>query len=171
MTLRDVVTTETLGLAEQVAAPVSTTFTLGARASSIRLALRNDSDSDLRVRVRLTSSKLRFPEGESVFTLTALATTSIEIPVEARSNGRFPVTIQLLTPDGDLPVSRPTVFTARVNALAGLGQLVTGIALLLLAAWWLQHLRRQQERKEGLVTNSARRHPSGDSSEGAGPAN
>jgi flagellar biogenesis protein FliO len=54
------------------------------------------------------------------------------------------------------------VFTARVNALAGLGQLVTVMALLLLAVWWIHHFRRRHRERQNLVTDTTRRHPSGD---------
>jgi hypothetical protein len=35
-----------------------------------------------------------------------------------------------------------------VNAIAGLGQLVTGIALLFLVSWWASHFRRQYRRRQ-----------------------
>jgi hypothetical protein len=158
----DVVRQETEALASQVVTPASTTFTLGGRDSAIRLSLRNDSPTELSVRVRLASSKLRFPEGELVVQLAPSAITSVEIPVEARSNGRFPVTVQLLTPEGQLPLTQPIVFTARVNALAGLGQLVTVMAFLLLAVWWIHHLRQRYRERQSLVTDTTHRHPSGD---------
>ncbi|MEY3092172.1 MAG: hypothetical protein RIU67_955 [Actinomycetota bacterium] len=158
----DVVRQETEALASQVVTPASTTFTLGGRDSAIRLSLRNDSPTELAVRVRLASSKLRFPEGELVVQLAPSAITSVEIPVEARSNGRFPVTVQLLTPEGQLPLTQPIVFTARVNALAGLGQLVTVMAFLLLAVWWIHHLRQRYRERQSQVTDTTHRHPSGD---------
>jgi hypothetical protein len=158
----DVVRQETEALASQVVTPASTTFTLGGRDSAIRLSLRNDSPTELAVRVRLASSKLRFPEGELVVQLAPSAITSVEIPVEARSNGRFPVTVQLLTPEGQLPLTQPIVFTARVNALAGLGQLVTVMAFLLLAVWWIHHLRQRYRERQSLVADTTHRHPSGD---------
>ena len=157
-----VVVDETQRLAESVAAPIPTTFTLGGRDSSIRLSLRNDSDTELRVRVRLGSSKLRFPQGEQVVSIPAGTVASVEVPVQVRSNGRFPVTLQLLTPEGDISLAPTTVFTARVNALAGLGQLVTGVALLLLATWWVAHFRRQHRARQEAVADTSSRHPSGE---------
>ncbi|MFM9037816.1 MAG: DUF6049 family protein [Actinomycetota bacterium] len=151
---------KTRAISDSIVLPSSTTFTLGSRDSSIRITLRNDGDSDLRVLVRLTSSKLRFPTQSDPVLLPAGTTTSIEVPVEARSNGRFPVVMQLLTPDGSVVIGAPITFTARVNALAGLGQLVTGIALLLLVSWWIHHLRRERRRREEQVGDTATRHPS-----------
>lgn len=156
----DSVDAEMSALAGSISLPSSTTFTLGGRDSSIRITLRNDNDSDLRVDVRLSSSKLRFGAQNDAVTLPAGTTTSIEVPVEARSNGRFPVVLQLFTPDGNELLGAPVTFTARVNALAGLGQLVTGVALLLLISWWASHLRRERRRKSDEVERTATRHPS-----------
>jgi hypothetical protein len=142
--------------------PTTTAFTLGGRDSSIRLSLRNDNETDLLVRVHLTSSKLTLPTVDQVVTLPAGTTTLVEIPVTAKSNGRFPVTLQLFTPLGDITVGSPAKFSARVNALAGLGQLFTGIALLLLLSWWIHHLRREHQRRQFESDDSAGRHPSGE---------
>ncbi|MEY4362611.1 MAG: hypothetical protein RL391_1917, partial [Actinomycetota bacterium] len=151
-------------IAHSISLPSSTTFTLGGRDSSIRVTLRNDSDADLTVQIRLTSSKLRFPARNEPVILPAGTTTAVEVSVEARSNGRFPVVMQLFTPDGSEPLGPAVTFTARVNALAGLGQLVTGVALLLLISWWVHHLRGERRRRSAAVDDTATRHPSIDRS-------
>jgi hypothetical protein len=150
----DAIWLQTFLLGEAISTPTSTTFTLGGRESSLRISLRNDNDYDVRVRVRLTSSKLTFSAAEQVVLLPSGMTTSIEVPVVAKSNGSFPVTLQLFSPSGNVAIGRSTTLTARVNALAGLGQLVTGLALLLLIIWWVFHLRRASRRKLNL-TNGA----------------
>ena len=148
------VDTQLAALGASIVSPTATTFTLGGRDSSIRLSLRNDNATDLIVRIRLSSAKLTLPNDEQVLSLPAGTTTSVEIPVTAKSNGRFPVYLQLLTPAGDIPIGPPAVFTARVNALAGLGQLFSGIGLLLLLSWWIHHLRREHQRKQIQSTDS-----------------
>jgi hypothetical protein len=158
----DVVVAATDAVASAVIPPAATSFTLGGRVSQIRLGLRNDGEVDLQVRLRLSSPKLIFPDGEPVVLLPAGSLTPVEIAVEARSNGRFPVTVQLVTPEGSVTLTEPIVFTARVNALAGLGQVVTGVALLLLATWWVHHWRVQYRRRQSAVIESTSRHPSGD---------
>ena len=158
----DVIASSTSAIATAVSPPASTTFTLGGRQSSVRLTLRNDNETDLSVLVRLTSSKLTFPQGEQVVILPAQTTTAIEIPVIARSNGRFPVDLTLLTPDGSQALGPTATFTARVNALAGLGQLATGIGLLLLISWWVHHLRRESRRRQTEAGESVGRHPAGE---------
>ena len=150
----DAIWLQTFLLGEAISTPTSTTFTLGGRESSLRISLRNDNDYDVRVRVRLTSSKLAFDAAEQVVLLPAGMTTSIEIPVVAKSNGSFPVSLQLFSPSGNVAVGRSITLTARVNALAGLGQLVTGLALLLLIIWWVFHLRRASRRKLNLTSGA-----------------
>lgn len=151
-------------IASSVVPPASTTFTLGGRSSPIRFTIRNDGPTDLEVLVRLSSSKLRLSEGSKIVSLPADTSTTVEFDVNARTNGRFPVTLQLLTPSGEVLLSPPSTLTARVNALAGLGQLVTGIALLFLATWWASHFRREYRRRRAETDLSARRHPSGEGS-------
>jgi|LakMenEpi03Aug12_release.lakeMendotaPanAssembly.Ray.scaffolds.fasta_scaffold02761_25 hypothetical protein len=158
------VDTQLAAIGGSIVTPSTTTFTLGGRDSSIRLSLRNDNDTDLLVRVNLTSSKLTLPADDQVVTLPAGTTTLVEIPVTAKSNGRFPVTLQLFTPLGDITVGSPAKFSARVNALAGLGQLFTGIALLLLLSWWIHHLRREHQRRQIDSDDSVDRHPAGERS-------
>ena len=158
------VDTELAAIGGSIVTPSTTTFTLGGRDSSIRLSLRNDNQTDLLVRVHLTSSKLTLPTDDQVVTLPAGTTTLVEIPVTAKSNGRFPVTLQLFTPLGDITVGSPAKFSARVNALAGLGQRFTGIALLLLLSWWIHHLRREHQRRQFDSDDSVDRHPAGERS-------
>ena len=160
----DAVDAQLAAIGGSVVTPTSTTFTLGGRDSSIRLSLRNDNETNLLVRVHLTSSKLILPTDDQVVTLPAGTTTLVEIPVTAKSNGRFPVTLQLFTPLGDITVGSPAVFSARVNALAGLGQLFTGIAVLLLLSWWIHHLRREHQRRQFENDETVSRHPSGERS-------
>lgn len=121
--------------------------TLGGRVSVIRLKLRNDADFDVRVAVRLESAKLAFPEGQQLVDLPASTTLDVEIPVEVRSNGRFPVSVTLLTPEGDVPLGTPVEFAARATALTGLGQVVTVAGGLVLASWWLRHVRMRRRNR------------------------
>ena len=160
----DAVDAQLAAIGGSIVTPTTTTFTLGGRDSSIRLSLRNDNTTDLLVRVHLTSSKLTLPADDQVVALPAGTTTLVEIPVTAKSNGRFPVTLQLLTPLGDITVGSPAKFSARVNALAGLGQLFTGVALLLLLSWWIHHLRGVHQRRQVESFDSVGRHPSGERS-------
>lgn len=131
------------------------TITLSGRNSSIRLQIRNNSPSPLFVRVRLTSPKLSLDEPDRLVELIPESTTELEVPAEALSNGRFPIDIRVATPEGGLDVVPRTTITARVNALAGYGQLVSISLLLVLAAWWWSHWRKGKMEAARATTVSA----------------
>jgi len=98
----------------------------------------------------MSSPKLQFPGGAKVVTLRARSTTDIVIPVRTRTNGRFPVLVSVTTPEGDYAVIAPTTFSARVTAIAGLGQLVMiSFVLIVLAWWWASWRKSRRERAEG----------------------
>lgn len=130
-----------------VSVPSANDVTLGGRRSTIRLKLRNDAAFEVRVAVRLESAKLSFPNGQELVTLPPSTVTEVDIPVEVRSNGRFPVSVTLLTPEGDVPLGTPVEFAVRSTALTGLGQVVTVAGLLILASWWFRHGRARRRAK------------------------
>lgn len=140
--------------------PEATRFTLGGRQSDLVVGIRNDGDTELRALVRLTSAKLRFPEGQQTEVFPPGELTRVSVPVEARTNGQFPVTVELVTPVGDLVLGPPVELTASVNALTGLGQLASGAALLVLATWWAHHWRmRRRSKRESATGSAVGRHP------------
>jgi hypothetical protein len=49
----------------------------------------------------------------------------------------------LLTPLGD-PLGEPVVLTSRVNALTGLGQVLTGAFIVLLGTWWFANWHKRR---------------------------
>ena len=130
-----------------VSVPESLTFTLSGKSSDLRLQLRNSASMPLSVLVTLSSAKLTFPEKPQVVTVAANSAVDVIVPVVARANGTFPLEVVLYTPDGTAQAGKRIRLSARVSALAGLGQLVTGVALLLLASWWLAHWRKQHRVK------------------------
>jgi hypothetical protein len=130
-----------------VSVPQSLTFTLSGKSSDLRLQLRNSANIPLSVLVTLSSAKLTFPEKPQVVTVAANSAIDVIVPVVARANGTFPLEVVLYTPDGTAQVGKRIRLSARVSALAGLGQLVTGVALLLLASWWVAHWRKQHRVK------------------------
>lgn len=132
-------------------------FTLTGRRSEIPLKLTNDSATPLRVVVRLSSSKLLFPAGDTTVDIPAGDSIELQIPVETRSSGRFPVTLEVRTPVGDELIGAPVPLTATVTALSGLGNLVTGVLLLLLISWWIRHIgrRRASERRRAAIGHPA----------------
>lgn len=118
------------------------TITLSGRNSVIRLQIRNNSTAELSVNIQLASAKLELDSPQRLVTLSPESTTEIEVPAQALTNGRFPIAVTVQTPDGRVDVVSRTTITARVNALAGYGQLVSISLLLVLAAWWWSHWRK-----------------------------
>ncbi|MFZ9369329.1 MAG: DUF6049 family protein, partial [Ilumatobacteraceae bacterium] len=124
-----------------------TTFTLGSRESTLRLDLQNSSDFAMTVQVRVVSSKLRFENDISTIQIPANSSNELVVDVVALSNGLFPVEVRIFSADGLSQLGKKIEVSARVNALAGLGQVVTGVGLLLLATWWVAHIRRKYRKK------------------------
>ena len=124
-----------------------TTFTLGSRESTLRLDLQNSSDFAMTVQVQVVSSKLRFKNESATIQIPANGSNELVVDVVALSNGLFPVEVKIFTADGLSQIGKKIEVSARVNALAGLGQVVTGVGLLLLATWWVAHIRRKYRKK------------------------
>ncbi|MFZ9629886.1 MAG: DUF6049 family protein, partial [Ilumatobacteraceae bacterium] len=134
--------------------PRGFSFTLTGRRTDIPVKLFNSSDTPLTVVVRLTSTKLA-TAGSPTVTLPPREYTDVLVPIEARSNGRFPVTLEVLTPLGEVPLGDAVPLEARVGALRGLGPLLTGALLLVLLSWWVRHVRELRR------VRFASAHPSG----------
>ena len=130
-------------LRDGVVAPEPFTFTLTGREGDIDIRVGNDLDEPLNVVVRLSSPRLEFPEGDVSVTLVPGDDTTINVPVVARSNGTSPVTVDVLTPSGD-PLTEQVTLTSRVNALTGLGQVLTAALFLMLLTWWFSHWRARR---------------------------
>lgn len=145
-------------LADAISISVGSTVTLGNRAGRIPLRLRNSLDTPLTVRVRVASAKLILGQGPRVFTVPATSAIDVSIDVKARSNGSFPVRVTLITPEGNVVVEPTATITARVSAIAGLGQLVSVSIGLVLLAWWFAHWRRSR-RPEALPPTPAGETP------------
>jgi hypothetical protein len=136
-------------------------FTLAGTESSIPLRIENRGPTPLRIVVRADAEQLRFPDDEIIAVLDPNATTDVFVPVVARSNGVFPVQIELLTPAGS-SLFEPISLTARVNSLTGLGRVVTVGAVLVLATWWFSDIRRRRRRRRDDERTAAQlRHPAG----------
>ena len=124
-----------------------TTFTLGSRESTLRLDLQNTSEFSMTVQVRVASSKLKIKDEAATIEIPANSSNELVVDVVALSNGLFPVEVRIFTADGLSQLGKKIQVSARVNALAGLGQVVTGVGLLILVTWWIAHIRRKYRKK------------------------
>jgi hypothetical protein len=130
------------------------TITLSGRSGAIRIQIRNDSDGPLMVRVRMASAKLRLEDPVRMVKLAAKGTTEVMVEAGTRSNGRFPISIRVTTPEGNLEVVPYISVTARMNALAGFGQYLSLFLLVLVLLWWWTHWRRARIQKARGTTVS-----------------
>ncbi len=146
-----------VAIRNSVAVPPGYSFTLTGRRTPVRIKLHNLSDTPLTVRVRMTSSKLLFPDGDQTVTLPPQSFFDVEIPIEVRSNGRFPVTLEVFTPAADIALAPPVPLIARVTTISGLANLITGAFLLVLTTWWARHVR--QNRRRRAAQRASMNHP------------
>lgn len=146
-------------LRDAIVAPEPFSFTLTGKDNDFRFALTNTSDTEITVRVRLNSPKIRFPDGERLVTLPPGVETNVVVNAEALSNGKSSVFLRLYAPaeNRDVQLVPEVVLTARVNSLAGLGQLATGAGLLLVVTWWVHHARTSRRRV--VAGKHQSRHP------------
>ncbi len=140
--------------------PAGFSFSLTGRSTTVPIKLYNNSDIALTVRVRMTSSKLKFPDGDVVQELPPQSFTEVRIRIETLTNGRFPASMQVFTPDGNTPLAPPVPLTASVTVLSGLGNLITGALLLVVLSWWVRHMRKNRRaRLAALAATSINKHP------------
>lgn len=130
------------------------TITLSGRSGAIRIQIRNNSQSALTVRVRMSSAKLNLQNPVRMVTLAAGGTTEVKVDAGTRSNGRFPLSIRITTPEGGLEVVPFIRVTARMNAIAGFGQYLSLFLLVLVLFWWWTHWRRARSKRVGGTTVS-----------------
>ncbi len=143
-----------------VVAPERFSFTLTGRTSTIPFQISNRCDIPITVRIQLDSPKISFPEGEQLEELAPGADTEVRVKAVARTNGRSSVFLRLLTPTAsgtNQAVAPEVVLTARVQSLAGIGQLLLGTLVLVVLAWWLRQWRTR--RRQELLAANAQHHP------------
>lgn len=128
--------------------------TLTDRHGVLPVSVRNDLLEPISVRVRLESDRLEFPESAEVVREIPPGVATVEIPVEARASGAFPVDVRVSSPDDVLILSEGRV-TVRSTAVSGLGVVLAVVAALFLAVWWARHFRSVR-RANRLVST---RHP------------
>ena len=142
---------------QAVVLPEPFTFTLTGRSGVIEVGIRNTLDEPLDVVLTFDSAKVNFPEGDQRVTLLPLGETSVNVPVDAEANGTSSINLVVSTPAGEA-LGEPIELTARVTALTGLGQVLTGGFVLVLLTWWFTHWRGR--RRAALANDGRERHPS-----------
>ncbi len=135
------------------------TITLTARTGSVPLTLRNDSGAPLDVVVTLDSERLEFPDGEVLELTLVEQITRIDVAVNTRVSGSFPLRIDVSSPDGAVELAATRV-TIRSTAVSGVGIFLSVGALVILVLWWLRDWRSGR-RDRRLVERRTDDRPSG----------
>jgi hypothetical protein len=142
----DIITAETAEVRQRVSIPMSGTVNLTGRNTPLPLIIENSGSEPLSVLVHLVAPRLIVPT-EPISTVLLPGTNSLQIPVEARSNGSFAVEVEVLSPVNTSVVSGVTI-TAKAMTLSGFGRLVGFGLILVLLSWWASHLRQQRRSRE-----------------------
>ena len=142
----DLITAETVEVRQRVSIPMSGTVNLTGRNTPLPLVIENSGSEPLSVLVQLIAPRLIVPT-EPISMVLLPGTNSLQIPVEARSNGSFVVEVEVLSPANTSVVSGVTI-TAKAMTLSGFGRLVGFGLILVLLSWWVSHLRQQRRSRE-----------------------
>lgn len=138
-----------------ISLPLARTITLTERRGRLPITIISQSDEPIHVLLRVESDKLRFPlaktSGAATFSEDLhKGANLLDLLVEARSSGTFPLHITVLSPKGGLVIQQ-TTFTVQSTALSGVGVFLSVGAALFLMIWWGRHAWRSR-------TTSSRRH-------------
>jgi hypothetical protein len=132
----------------EIRVPRPSTITLTSRSGEIPLTFRNDTGQPIDVFLELASAKLTFPDGATRTVHLPTKSTTVRVPVEARTSGTFPLQLSVTSADGALPVANST-FRVRSTAFSAVGIALMGGAVLFLVAWWAIHIRRTRRVRRG----------------------
>ncbi|HYF45339.1 MAG TPA: DUF6049 family protein, partial [Acidimicrobiales bacterium] len=129
------------GAVDAVRVPPEVTVTLTSRNGRIPVNISNENLFDVRVLVHFDSDNLEFPEGETVpLDLPRSSVTRLQVDVESRTSGTFPLRIDFSSPDRLLRIDHTDV-RVRSTAVSGVGLFISIGAVLFLAVWWARHFR------------------------------
>lgn len=127
------------------------TITLTSRAALIPLSFRNETGQTVHVKVHLASTKLTFPDGPEKILVLPPRNTTMRFRVVARTSGTFTMRVTLTTADDQFTIAT-TEMTVRSTAFSSIGVLLTAGALLFLALWWGNHIRRSRRIRRAVAT-------------------
>lgn len=114
--------------------PRATTIRLTSRSGVIPLTIGNEAGYAMDVRVELRAQGLTFLGGSSREVRLTRPEQQLTFPVRAERTGRFPVVVEVQTPEGiEIAESRILVRSTAYNRVA---LVVTIGAALFLALWW-----------------------------------
>ena len=119
-------------------------ITVTGRRAELPVTLVNNRPSATTVAVELTSHRLRVTGGDRLVFVLQPGRNDLAVPVVSTSPGPTLVTVVVTTPDeaGAITLAAGT-FSLRFADVEGIGLLILVLAAVVLAAWWLQTLRKR----------------------------
>jgi len=138
--------------------PASLKFTMNGQSTDYHASIGNNGNETLLVVIHPTSSqnKIQFPDGDILIEVPPGGLPDVEIPLLAKANGTATILLEVLAPDGT-NLGLDANIEAKVNALTGLAQVLTGGMALILATWWVRNLRRSRRARQ--ATAALDNHP------------
>lgn len=109
-------------------------ITLTSQGGVIPLTIRNEAGYPVHVRVALRASRLEFITGASREVTLEPPGEAFVFPVRAQTTGRFPVRVEVQTPDG-ITIASSTI-VVRSTAYNRVALVITIGAAVFLALWW-----------------------------------
>lgn len=135
--------------------PDTRTITLTSRSGEIPLTFRNETGATVRLRAALSSDKLTFPQGSVLELELPPKSSTWRVAVETRTSGTFPISLEVTSIDGVLPISQRRL-EVRSTFVSTVGIVLMVSAVAFLAVWWVWDLRRRRRRKPQTVGRRSR---------------
>ncbi|MEZ5246826.1 MAG: DUF6049 family protein [Acidimicrobiales bacterium] len=142
-----------LELTSGIEIPASERITLTDRRTDLPLTIVNRQSLPLNVELLLTAEKIRFPDGERLELTLAPGETIVTIPVETLASGDARVTATIVSPGGFVELGSGTV-DIRSTAISGLGLVISIVALVVLAAWWIRTVLRVRRNRVAATVSA-----------------
>jgi hypothetical protein len=127
-----------------ITTPNSERIFMTSRRETIGLVVENALNAPANVRIDLRSEKLSFPGGDSINTTLQPGPNTISFDVAVKTSGDSLLEYTVNAPDGSLGEMAKGKIRVRSIALSGLGVVLSIIAVLVIATWWVRHGMKQR---------------------------
>lgn len=129
-------------------------ITLTDRRTDLPITIVNGQPRPMNVTLHLAAEKLRFPDGDRLDLRLRPGDNAVVIAVETLASGDARVTAELTSPDGRVDLGSGTV-DIRSTAISGLGLVISIVALVVLAAWWIRTILRVRRNRAAATVTAA----------------
>lgn len=122
------------------AGPITLT---GTGPTSIPITVFSNAPYTVHGDLELSSRWLAFPSGSKIpLTLTG-SVDSVRVAARALVTGDLPLSVRFVSPDQNIVLARASI-TVRATGFSVVGIILTVLAALVLAAWWVRTARRRR---------------------------